>query len=251
MALDFSDHGKSKGLIPRDFKSHPVGSLSYAPRMVMKTYPRDEWKDRIKEKTAAKSWIWDRCKNRIPILDQDGYGWCWNHSLAGAAMCAREAANLDFVQLSPCSLGYVVGWDMNSGAWIGDALKAIQQHGICASPPFPMLTHDPRYWDAKAQQIAAMHKFQCFDLDSNIWDELVTCALDNIVHDNGIHDWGHSTYGGVEMRWNDSKNRPEMRQVNSWNKTWGEDGTYWVWEGSQHYPNDAYAILVPDSVPLV
>ena len=248
---DFSEQGKSKGLKPRDFKSHPLGSLTFAPRPVMQTIPRSEWKDIIEAKTAEKSWIWDRCKDRVPILDQDGYSWCWNHSLAGAAMCAREGANLDFVLLSPASLGYVVSWNKDSGAYILDAMEAIQKNGICSSPPFPMLTNDGRYWTSEAQRIAANHRFKCYDLDSNNWDELVTMALDNKVHDNGINDWGHSTYGGVEMRWNAQKNRPEMRQVNSWAKTWGEDGTYWVWEGSQHYPNEAYALLVADSVPLV
>jgi len=243
--MTYSDAGYSKGMIPRDYQSRPLGS--FAARSTLKLTPRSEWKDRIAEKTENQSWIWDRCKAIVPILDQNGYSWCHGFGPTGAAMCAREMAGLPYKELSASSVaGPVTNWNKDMGQYIEADMKQIQDVGIAETSFVGMLTNDRRVWTAEAQANAALHKMKCLDLDTNNYDELVTCALMGIPTIWGVNDWGHCIYGGVKLRYN-TDGSVHIMGVNSWAATWGDGGTMWTGERKQHMPNEAYALLVSDS----
>lgn len=75
---------KGKGLVPRNYTTHPVGSYASAlpySTVDMPLIPRSEWSDRIKEMIETKSLLSDiraigNNGQRIPSLDQNGQGYC-------------------------------------------------------------------------------------------------------------------------------------------------------------------------------
>jgi hypothetical protein len=73
--------GKSMGLMPRDFKSHPLGYAAGAGPFDLPLIPESEWQARLDAKLASGSLlskVRDTGMNgqRIPSRDQDGVG-CW------------------------------------------------------------------------------------------------------------------------------------------------------------------------------
>jgi hypothetical protein len=72
------DEGKSFGGIDRDYKVAPFGSAS-KPLFQIEEIPRSKWADRIKELDETKGHPDDwRMAMNVPILDQNGYGYCHN-----------------------------------------------------------------------------------------------------------------------------------------------------------------------------
>ena len=71
----------SRGLIPRDFKRHPIGFHPNAKPFDIPLIPEDEWEDRLRARIADKAQLSD-VRNRgkfgdvMPSTDQDGYGYC-------------------------------------------------------------------------------------------------------------------------------------------------------------------------------
>lgn len=70
--------GKGTGLVPRDFKTHPVGCFDFAqPFPDDQLIPEDEWKDRLAAQQGNS--LLDLRNNNYDVLhslDQNGYGLC-------------------------------------------------------------------------------------------------------------------------------------------------------------------------------
>ena len=68
--------GHHRGLVPRDFSKHPVGSYSTGDSFdeIMPLIPRDEWPERCADQAANQSRLSDL--QDWEVLDQNGQGFC-------------------------------------------------------------------------------------------------------------------------------------------------------------------------------
>lgn len=84
--LDFIDptvngEAVSRGLVPRDYATYPVGYLAYAKPFDLPLIPRSEWESRLQAQKDAGAQLSDfrnRGNNgqKIPSRDQNGKGYC-------------------------------------------------------------------------------------------------------------------------------------------------------------------------------
>jgi hypothetical protein len=237
-----------KGYLPRDYQSHPYGQIVGIVPFSMPLIPRSEWKERIAEKTANKSWLKDRIeRDGIKRKQQSTYPWCHAAAPVGAAELARVVAGMKFVELSIASVGGpVTGWRMQ-GAYIYDDLKQCEKVGIAETSVFPDLTTDRKLWTPAVEANAAKHRVKGMDLDPNAWDQYVTACLADIATVYGVYDWGHATMGAVKAYW--VNGQVELEAANNWGDDWNdtklkaERGFYRVKEGGYHAPSEGYAIL--------
>src|SRR2546423_4116906 len=88
--------GKKTGLVPRDYRTHPVGCHACAqPFPDDLLVPEGEWAGRLALQQANKASLLDlREANYAALksLDQNGYGLCWAFSSTKAVMYTRALA---------------------------------------------------------------------------------------------------------------------------------------------------------------
>lgn len=69
--------GCAKGLVPRDYDTHPRGFYSSMQAVDFPTIPRAEWPERLRDLIARKALLSDVMLGRnVPCLDQNGRGYC-------------------------------------------------------------------------------------------------------------------------------------------------------------------------------
>lgn len=242
------------GLEPRDYKSHPYGQIVGMAPFSMPLIPRSEWKERIEEKTANKSWLKDRIERAgIKRKNQNPHPWCHSAAPVGAAELARVVAGLPFVELSIASVaGPVTGWQ-DQGASIYRALDHCEKVGIAETSVISDLTMDRRLFTEVVKANAAKHRLKSMDLDPEAWDQFVTCALSDVVTVYGVYRWvssaargAHATMGAVKAYW--IKGEVVLEPANNWGD-WNdpmleaEHGFYRVRERGLSTPTEGYAIL--------
>src|SRR5262245_7556711 len=80
---------------------------------------------------------YDRMQTAIPILDQGSHGSCVGYANATAMMKARDLSGHTFVELSGDSLYAQINHGRDMGSDPGDAIKALEETGICPSEYVP------------------------------------------------------------------------------------------------------------------
>ena len=125
---------KATGLVERDVEACPVGSLPGVRAFDADLIPWEEFPERIAEMKSRKmrlSDIRDRGNfgNRIPALDQNGQGYCWNYSATGALMLARARAHMPYVRLSGHANAWMIKRGRDQGGWSPQAAERRVSHG--------------------------------------------------------------------------------------------------------------------------
>lgn len=257
------DIGYSKGYIPRDYDTDPLGGSVYAARFSMPLIDPATIKERIAEKTANKSWIKDVIQRAgMKPKNQNPFGWCHAAGLVQAAQINYLLAGFPFMELSIASVaGPVTGW-RDVGANIFSDLKVAKELGIAETKVFVDVPRtkqgyaDPasakRAYTDEVKQNALKHRVNAEDLDTHNQLELITCCLENITTVLGITDWSHCTTGPVKLHWVEKSSDPiknvVLEPLNNWGD-WSADarchadhGYYMVPYGGYHQPAEAYAI---------
>lgn len=194
-------HLMGKGLIPRNYRSHPTGYLAAAP-----AYPSSllideaEWPERLKEQQAKKSSLYDLRNAYYDVLkslNQNGYGLCWAFSSTKASMYARVLAGLVPFRLAAYWVaGQVKRW-RDEGGWGAESLSLIAKSGV------PQESFCPNYSSRNDTQEAAanasLHKMQEWydgsesrDLNRKI---MVSSYLLNLPNVKDYNHLGHSMAG--------------------------------------------------------
>lgn len=272
---------KSRGLIPRDYSAHPVGYYAAAKPMRsvnIPLIPRAEWPERIREMTANKSRLSDIRRRsgpnggHIPSLDQDGWGYCWNHSAAMAVMLRRAAANLPYARLSAFFIGCLIKNYRDEGGWGALALDFIQKNGIPDVDHWPEKAHDRKYDTPECRANALLHVVTegFVDLEADVYDrnlsedQNMTLLLSRVPVIGDFNWWSHSVclmdptmneqptealpdIGSLDLNdQNDLKVYGDTfgkRGINSWTDSYGNLGEF-VLTGSKAITNGAVAPLV-------
>lgn len=230
----------ANGLIPRDYAAHPLGETFPTMEAIdMKTYPEDEWIDRIREKDKNRSWLWDHIQRGnygkpIPNNYQNGYGYCWAYSTGHAVTAIRAMQGLPFVRLSPWAVGYLIKNGRNEGAWGALSCEYVMKNGIPEDEIAPNLKKPvsltpevkasmerhrivegwidlvPQVYDrrmSKAQFVTALLNDAAVISDYSWWSHSV-CAVSLVAESNGAistriwnsHDPNGNDHGDVILK---------------------------------------------------
>lgn len=234
------------GTVPRppEFRS---AFISPPAAVTMPLIPESEWADRIREKVAAKSQISDVWKRQgVPILDQNGKGFCWAHSGTSATQALRALANLPTVPLSAYAVACVIKNYRDEGGWGAQGLDFISDRGVPSAEFWPMQSMSRANDNPQTWANAALHKVTegWVDLQAPQYDrqlsraQVATCLLNNIPVIADFNWWSHSVMLADLVILPNGK--IGTRLGNSWGPTWS-DGGFGVLDESKAWPDGAVA----------
>lgn len=201
---------KARGLIPRDFKTHPLGCYEGIPKWVvdMPTIPRSEWSERARDQLKAGRRCSDfrrRGKNGsiIESRDQNGRGYCWFHSGTSAVLVQRARMNEPYADLSAYAGACKIKNFRDEGGWGAQGVDFMMKYGIPTSEFWPQKATSKGYDNDKTWANALLHRVTEGWMDMNAgqydrnltWDQYVTCWLLGESTVNDYNWWGHSVCG--------------------------------------------------------
>lgn len=245
----------ARGLVPRDYGTHPVGYLSSAPPLDIPLIPRSEWSARIKEKKATRSRLSDLRRTSgpnggvIPSLNQGQFPFCWAHSTTMGHMLLRAIMGQPYKKLSAFMVASIIKNYRNEGGWGALSLEFIEQHG---QPPVELWPEGQvlRSLDTPAMRAeAAKYKVTSSWADLNAavydrdltFDQVATLLLSNVPVVGDFSWWSHSV---ILMDLEEVEaNSFGVRLLNSWSDSWGDKGEA-VLQGAKAIPDGAVAPMI-------
>ncbi len=226
---------RKKGLIPRNYSTHPVGCYAFAkPLPDELIIPRSEWKDRLAQQKADKArvidirnhgWKTDEGSKPIPSRDQDGKGYCWAHSSVSAMLLIRALMNEPYVDLSAFAVACIIKKYRDEGGWGAESLEWIAKNGVPTSEFWPQQSMKKTNDNPAMRENAALHKFvDWYDLEPRNLDHFVTACLNNWPIVSDFDWWGHSVCTMcLEEVGNDVSSLVSWI-LNSWGDGWSANG---------------------------
>lgn len=237
--------GKSRGLIPRNYDTHPVGYLGCCPPMEavdMPLIPRSEWSERLRDKVATKSLLSDirltgNAGDIIPALDQNGVGYCWAHSTTSCVTVLRAVSNLPYVPLSAYSVAATIKHGADEGGWGSESLEFATSKGIVSQAIWPQGDRNYRKYDKpEVWSNAALHRVTegWVDLQASLYDRKLT--FDQVgtllLSDNPVVGdfswWSHSValldiVDGANEWGNMRSDSGKLLDIRQFTRVWGFD----------------------------
>lgn len=199
---------KARGLVPRDYSTHPVGFYSGIPDMRAVQMPligRDQWAARCQELIDRKARISDVRMGGlngqpIPARDQNGRGYCWMHSGVGAEILVRAIANLPYADLSAYACACIIKNYRDEGGWGAQGCDFLMSRGCPTSKFWPQRAVSKEYDTPETWEDAKKHKItggymdlQAAQYDRTLtFDQYATCLLLRIPVISDFNWWSHS-----------------------------------------------------------
>lgn len=241
-----------RGLIPRDYATHPQGCYSSAPAAVdMPLIPRAEWRERIRHMEGTKSRLSDMRMTgmfgqMIPSRDQNGKGYCWAHSTVSAMMLLRARDNQPYADLSAYAIACIIKNFRDEGGWGALSLDFATQRGCPTSQFWPQQSMSRVNDNNSTWANAALHRTVegWVDLNAAVYDrdltfdQVMTCLLLRIPVVVDFNWWGHSVCAADPVE--TSPGQFGIRIWNSWGDSWSDKGMG-VLSGSRAIPDGAVA----------
>lgn len=214
------EHGR--GYIDRDYQEDPLGGLGFAKAFSLHAYTMAELIERIKEKTANKSWMSDKCDSvGSKVKNQSNSNYCWNHAPVRGAEIKYVMMGGQVKTLSAFWGAARIKGGRNQGGWGIQAVKYLHEYGVPLEEFHkPMDFSVDRSLETEAN--AKQHQVVTWD-DIDPSDKLTiwSAVVDDHPITVGIPAWGHEvcltflTLDGSTIR---------EGIDNSWNTTWGNNG---------------------------
>ena len=236
----------STGLESRDLDEDPIGG--FAKSFDIPIIPRGEWDDRIEEIEKTRSRLSDLSYAAgLKCLDQNGTNYCWANGPVYCVEVVRVAMGLGVEYLSPASVAAPIKSYRNSGGWGSQALKYIIDKGIVPSKLWPPNAIDSDYYTTDNLEKAKNYIVtEWYDLESNNFDQLMTCLLLRIPVAVGYNWWSHEVSAIDPIALGGGAYGIRIR--NSWGMGYGADG-YAILGERKGTPDDAVAPRVAVSYP--
>lgn len=241
------DYGVT-GYEPRDYEQFPEG---FAYSMYSgEIYPRSDWKELIELQKSNETRPLDVHKyNKVPVLNQGRYGYCWMYGCVNAVLNRYAAQGIDPVpDLNAHATAAMRKRYQNRGGFGVEAAEAIQKYGIPEYSVWPefsnnrSLENDP---DVRAS--CDKHKLVTFEElpREDIFDIVVSSIIsptDPSPCTLAYSHWRHLVCG-LEVRYRGSGRSVEwgLGFVNSWGSKWGDGGFGVLW-GSKAVPFESVSV---------
>lgn len=200
--------------------------------------PRSEWDRIIEEKDRDKSWLSDLIKSEERDFisekqDQNSLGYCWNYCVTICGTINRLKQGLSLVALASESVGGPIVNFRNEGGWPENALHRYMSHGACLQDYLDRPNSlSPRRWKSGWEENALNHRItEWMDLDFNgkQFDSIVSAAFWGIPCAVVFNWWGHAVTSSLRVR--KVNGRYQVMFWNSWGKSYGDNGWFWMQEG--------------------
>lgn len=249
-------HALSRGLVPRNFSTHPIGCYKEIPDIRGLNFPlipRSEWSARCAERKQLKQRVRDVRRiadNGKPIasLDQDGFGYCWTHSGTMGTMLRRALMGQPYKRLSAFAVACIIKNYRDQGGWGAQGAEFIQQRGVPDEDHWPMQSTNRNNDNPETWANAAKYKITGLwaDLTAPVYDrnltvdQVATVLLTGGLVIGDFNWWGHSV---ILTDW--LENEPGSfgpGGLNSWSDAWGDLGEFDL-KGDRGVPDGAVAIL--------
>lgn len=263
---------KARGLIPRDYKLYPPGYYKAEKAFSLPLIPRSEWPERIRDMEQALSRLSD-IRNRgnpsggpIPSRDQNGRGYCWNHSPVSAAILIRARDNQPYLDLSAYAGACIIKAYRDEGGWGALGLDWMIENGCPTSEFWPQqgtsrsLDTPEMRANAKLHQACETWMEAGAPYDRNLtFDQVFTALLLRMPGPGDFNWWRHSVAlcdpvhvaaRLLRMETGKKATLKEMEQAygatdgfgiriwNSWGDGWSDNGMG-VLTGSKAIPDGA------------
>lgn len=230
-----------RGYQGRNYEKHPFGSMPWGS-MPFKTIPRREWKDRIQEGHAKKTFpIYHQLRKKVPILNQKTLPYCWMYAVTGAVQSVRACAGFPTVHLSATSAGGPGKKYREEGGWTGEAIGYAKEFGIASVETWPEAVLSSRYFRPSREDAEQYSVGQWFELRPKNFDEVMTCLLLGYPVCVGLLWWGHAVFYSAPVV---DGNSFGVIDDNSWGPEWENNGRSVLME-SKATPDEANVITSP------
>ncbi len=233
---------KSRGLIPRDYATHPVGYYSWATAVDFPLIPASERAARIAQKDAEKSHLTDirmvggENGAMIPSRDQNSKGYCWAHSGTSAHLLLRAAQGQPYSDLSAYSIACQEKSFRDEGGWGAEGIDFQVKFGCATSKTWPQQSMSRSNVNEAMKADALAHRVidQWADLnvgeyDRNLtWDQVATLLLSNVPVVVDYNWWSHSVcaaklVANAVMRIYTRMGSGKLATLQEFMKVWDED----------------------------
>jgi hypothetical protein len=231
---------KARGLVPRNYATHPRGCYANVRAVDFPLIPPAEFAQRARDKEAAKSRLSDLRLSgaggvAFPSLDQDGVGYCWAHSSTHAVMYLRLVQNQPVVPLSAFSVAATIKRGADEGGWGAQSLDFITEKGVMAQSVWPQKDRNYRQYDKPENWAnAALHKVTEGWVDLNVeeydrkltFDQVITLLLSDVPVVVDFNWWSHSVLAvdavdGAGRRGTARAESGKLMTVEEFEEAWG------------------------------
>lgn len=238
--------GTMRGLMPRNFSTHPTGCYAAAPAATLPKIPRSEWSARIKELVERKALLSDvrmtgMNGSMIPSRDQNGRGYCWAHSPVSCALIGRAKDNQPYADLSAYAIACIIKGYRDEGGWNAESMDFLAKRGVPTSQFWPQQSTRSSNDVPATWENAALHKLtEWADIPEGDFDLQMTYLLNGFPHALDLNWWSHSicALDPVEIE----PGSFGIRIWNSWGDSWSDRGMGVLTE-SKARNNGAIALL--------
>lgn len=251
--MQFIDHTgpdgqlRKRGLIPRNFSTHPKGCFAAEKPFDIPLIPDDQWPDLLSDQQARNADL-ETIRNHgmfgqpIPSRDQNGKGYCWAHSSTSAALLVRASQGLPYVDLSAFMVACIIKGYRDEGGYGAESLDFIAANGIPSSQFWPQQSMSRSNDNPAMRANAAEHKYQEWmglgNGPGTMKQQLVTCLLQPIPIPVVVDfDWWQHSVCAIKLI---SLNPFTIDIWNSWGDSWSNNGVGAL-TGSKAIPDDAIA----------
>lgn len=230
---------KARGLVPRNYATHPRGCYAGIEAVDFPLIPQSEWSARIADKVAQKSQLSDiRMTGNggamIPSRDQNGKGYCWAHSGTSAHLLVRAVNNLPYADLSAYGIACQIKNFRDEGGWGAQGVDWQIANGVPTSKTWPQQSMSRNNVNDAMKADAAAHKILAGWIDlaaaqydrKLTFDQVITLLLSNVPVVVDYNWWSHSVCAadavdGAKQR-NVTRSRSgKLMQLRQFEKAWG------------------------------
>jgi len=214
-----------KGLVIRDFKTHPVGYCCTAFGDAFPAMSDSEIDDRLELMEKEKATLLD-IRNiggpnggPIPSTDQNGSNYCWAHSTVSSMLLARAKQNLPYINLNAYSIASPIKGGRNEGGWCQQSVKFAVENGCSTMETWPFQQMSVRNWTEAAKTEAKLYRIiEWYDGgdDPRLWWTALAMGMAPV---SDYNDWMHSVCAIHGSR----RNKTSLIW-NSWGDGWGTKG---------------------------
>ncbi len=227
---------RRRGLVPRNYGTHPVCYSPVSRAFEMDLIAQSEWSQRCADMKRSLSRIQD-LRGTIKSRDQNGKGYCWQHSGGTALVCTRFLAGEPYVDISPYMGACIQKNYQDEGGWGAQGVDWICQNGLPDSQFWPQQSMSRSNDTPEMRTNAKLHRFTegFWDLsaaqyDRNLtWNQVATCLLCRIPVVTDYNWWSHSVCA-IELidgasEWGQTRDEVsgKLLDLRTFNRVWGMD----------------------------